>query len=181
NVVDFPPRHVAVNQHLSWMPVVFQPSGRMMTVAQHLWLLHRRQAMKTTAAAMSISLAILATVGGGCAARQQQQQQRHHSSSAHIGHDGEEASAAVSALVMPTPELRELAAHRGRSGYPQAVHDPHQWEFSRNDRQMGRSPYAVADWQYLEVRHREHLRTINGKPREYSTTSRRSIERRIVR
>lgn len=46
------------------------------------------------------------------------------------------------------------------------------WEYDRNDppERDIRLPHYV-----VEVRHRETLRTINGRPREYTTTRSRSI------
>lgn len=58
----------------------------------------------------------------------------------------------------------------------------HGWEASRNDPPSYRE--AVPDYSdraVVELRHREHLRTSNGRPREYTSTTTRVWQRRGVR
>jgi hypothetical protein len=54
------------------------------------------------------------------------------------------------------------------------------WEFARNDAAMGRRDTPA--WRGLELSEtigRDRLRTINGRPRESSTTSVRTIRRHV--
>ena len=57
---------------------------------------------------------------------------------------------------------------------------PDGWEFTRNDPLMNHRPSSVAfEFEWSEIRTRDRLRTDNGRPREYSTTSVRTIQRRL--
>lgn len=56
------------------------------------------------------------------------------------------------------------------------------WVLSRNDERLGSLAAAeIPVLNILEVRQRDFLRTINGRPREYSTTLTSSVRRAIVR
>lgn len=66
-------------------------------------------------------------------------------------------------LVTPDPVFSALAgSHLPDIG----------WEYYRND-PAWRDP--AISYEIAEIRHRESLRTINGRPREYTTTRSRSI------
>ena len=58
------------------------------------------------------------------------------------------------------------------------------WEalvYSRNDDRLGSdNGGAVATVEWLEIRQRDFQRTVNGKPREYSTTYTRTTRRGFV-
>jgi hypothetical protein len=70
-------------------------------------------------------------------------------------------------LVMFGGELQEHALNRGT--YPG-------WEVSRNDPQAGGDDIQPYQPHHLvEIRHREHLGTINGRPREFSSTITRTF------
>ena len=60
--------------------------------------------------------------------------------------------------------------------------DNRDWEYGRNDEVMSvrpTPPYRDAAW--AEIRTRDHTRTVNGRPREFSTTFVRSVTLRVVR
>ncbi len=80
----------------------------------------------------------------------------------------------IGALVMP-PAARDGAVDP--SGWRI---DPGTWEFVRNDPLMNHRPATAAfELEWSEIRTRDRLRTDNGRPREYSTTSIRTIQRRL--
>ncbi len=59
--------------------------------------------------------------------------------------------------------------------------DSADWNFARNDDQLGRIPGLNSPpLQFVEVRQREFLRTINGRSTEYSTSITSSIKRQGV-
>jgi len=64
---------------------------------------------------------------------------------------------------------------QGRYGESAAA----QWFHGRNDADMGSRGLPIARIEYFEERNREILRTTNGRPREYSTTSRLSVRRDV--
>jgi hypothetical protein len=102
------------------------------------------------------SITALAALWGGCAA------------TSYVARDHEPP--ALPPLVTPSPLLLVLAGD--------AIDVP-DWEHARNDvpRRIEQPPDAERIW--VEVRHREHLRTINGRPSEYTTTRSHSIRRRV--
>ncbi len=77
------------------------------------------------------------------------------------------------ALISVGGELQEIALRRG----PEPS-----WEQFRNDAAEA-DPNAPlhAPRIFLEVRHHEHLSTINGRPREFTSTRTRSIRREFRR
>ncbi len=78
-------------------------------------------------------------------------------------------------LVFPAPPL---LAFSGPDAWPV---DEAAWEFGRNDRAPIAAPspaYAPLEW--VEIRTRDHLRTTNGRPREFSTTRTRTRRTRIA-
>ncbi len=78
-------------------------------------------------------------------------------------------------LVLPARLLLEFS---GPHAWPV---DEGAWEFGRNDRAPIAAPspaYAPLEW--VEIRTRDHLRTTNGRPREFSTTRTRTRRTRIA-
>jgi hypothetical protein len=86
------------------------------------------------------------------------------------------ADVIASELVMPGNGLLDLAADGEflpREDDPSSV-----WLAARNDEQLGSLPdNGIDGLEVFEVRHREHLRIINGRPREFSTTLTRTLKR----
>ena len=83
-------------------------------------------------------------------------------------------SPSSSALVMPSFEMTAMSDDREdewRGGFDQ-------WFAMRNDDALGSPPVQnAAEVQWLEIRQRDFLRTINGRPREFSTTYTTTIRR----
>jgi hypothetical protein len=74
-------------------------------------------------------------------------------------------------LVVPSPLLLTMAGDEM---------DRAEWEHARNEVSRRLEPPAgAAERTWLEVRQREHLRTINGRPGEFTSTITRSIRRRV--
>lgn len=82
-------------------------------------------------------------------------------------------------LVLPTATMLELAG--GETIASQSIDGVAHWEYGRRDDRLG-APGRSADGRllWLEIRHREHLRTSNGRVREHTTTRSRSIERAFI-
>jgi hypothetical protein len=79
-------------------------------------------------------------------------------------------------LVMPAAALIGPAA----SG--EWLPDTVRWEYSRNDAVLATTPIPpVREPAWVEIRTRDHQRTINGRPREFSTTWIRTNSLRVVR
>jgi hypothetical protein len=79
-------------------------------------------------------------------------------------------------LVLPGEAILELDARRPLDDESLAAET---WMFSRNDDRLG-SPTAMMAIELLEVRHRDYQRTINGRPREFSTTFTTTIRRGVT-
>ncbi|MCH8151682.1 MAG: hypothetical protein IH830_04845 [Planctomycetes bacterium] len=83
-----------------------------------------------------------------------------------------------SSLVMPTPALRGDGA-QSAAAWPV---DQRHWEYARNDAPLSVSTtprYRRTTW--AEIRTLDRLRTTNGRPREFSTTTIRTIHHPVVR
>lgn len=81
-------------------------------------------------------------------------------------------------LVMSGFEQTEIALHAADDAHAYAMHE---MLGQRNDERLGALPGdRVASVEYLEVRQREYLRTVNGRPRDFSMTRSTSIKRGIV-
>ena len=81
-------------------------------------------------------------------------------------------------LVLPSETMLDLAggptiASQSRDGFAS-------WEFARHDSRLGAPGRGSERLLWLEIRHRENLRTSNGRVREYTHTRSRSIERTFV-
>lgn len=89
---------------------------------------------------------------------------------------GVQRIASSAALVLPTQQMLELTVAQNESaGSPLALD---QWASCRNDERLGfYSGLLAGDIEFLEIRHREYLRTVNGRPRDYSSTFVRTIRR----
>lgn len=81
------------------------------------------------------------------------------------------AHAHAPSLVMRSPAMQMIADD-----------DTIGWEARRNDTpSIVESTPEHRDLRWMEVRHREHLRTINGRPGEFSASSTKTLQRRQVR
>jgi hypothetical protein len=58
---------------------------------------------------------------------------------------------------------------------------PGTWEYGRNDARLSVGRVPMQRWhEWAEIRNRDHTRTINGRPREFSTTFVRTYSLRQV-
>lgn len=80
-------------------------------------------------------------------------------------------------LVMPAAALRGPASS-GIDWPP----GPGHWEYSRNDAALATAPISpIRQSVWAQVRTRDRLSTVNGRPREFSTTWIRTGTLRILR
>jgi len=81
----------------------------------------------------------------------------------------------VHGLVVPADAYSELGASR-------PVGDRRDWIAQRNDHAVNPQP-ALQSWslQYMELRHDEDLRVINGRPRGHTSTETRAFRVRRQR
>ena len=81
-----------------------------------------------------------------------------------------EPSAVTRSLVLPSPAMMDDAS--------QAQAD---WEYARNDSQLGSPPDLTAKAEYGETITYDRRWTINGQPREFSGTFLYSVQQRFGR
>lgn len=87
------------------------------------------------------------------------------------GSDADFRGGTMPSLVTTDQQRTTLDATRSRG-----------WEQSRADARAARERVPeYADVSFIEVRSREQLRTVNGRPQEFSSTSTRIIRRGAIR
>ncbi len=111
-------------------------------------------------------LGLTVSVGVGCASRPQTS-----------GLDREQIGYLSPSLVMPGLALQDDAADASVRSAGRRY-----WEYARNDARLGAGdtpPYGRMSW--VEIRTRESLQIVNGRPREFSTILIRTGRHRLVR
>lgn len=96
---------------------------------------------------------------------------------------GCEGSAALSRSGQESMEVSPslVLAPVGLVG-PAGVDEPAAWEAARNDRALGLDGGAgLEQWRWVEVRGVDHRWTLNGRVRESSRTTTRTLRRGILR
>jgi hypothetical protein len=115
---------------------------------------------------------MLVLASGGCASLSTPRVARWHQTI-----DGSDCS---DNLVFMGQALMDVTDDAGLAGDPYGDLPP--WMSSRNDGLLGGVPTPVfAGPQFVEVRHREYLRVINGRSREFSSTFTQSLKRGVTR
>ena len=94
---------------------------------------------------------------------------------------GAQDQVAPISLISPSLVL-PAAALRGPAASGDWLPEADRWEYSRNDAVLATSPIPpLREPAWVEIRTRDHLRTINGRPRDFSTTWIRTHSLRVVR
>jgi hypothetical protein len=116
-----------------------------------------------------VALMLLAAGAAGCGSVSRQD-------TGEVNRGGYRALSA--SLVMPAPALRG----DDQPGRWAGRRETQPWEYGRNDAALGvvTEPFG-RQWAWAEVRTRDRRRTVNGRPREFSSTVVRTVRHRVTR
>jgi hypothetical protein len=86
-------------------------------------------------------------------------------------------------LVLPGSALLDLESAHAEAFEAEerlaVMTDP--WYLHRNDERLGSPPWPqIAAIEFLEIHQRDYLRTVNGRPREFSTTFIKTTRRGVT-